>query len=121
MDIIPQNNGNSEKEVDWWSSRPLSRGFGGKSRVAAAIWARFGNVPSYVDPFFGSGAVLFARPDQPQAGWEPPRTTVGKLPARSQRLKALGNAVVPAQAYPVFAAIAAILGERAVAEGAVSA
>lgn len=55
-----------------------------------------------------------ARPGQPQAAWEPSRTTVGKLPARSHRLKALGNAVVPAQIYPVFAAIAAsILGERA--------
>ena len=35
---------------------------GGKSRVAAEVWARFGDVPNYVEPFFGSGAVLFKRP-----------------------------------------------------------
>lgn len=36
--------------------------FGGKSRVAHIVWERFGNVPNYVEPFFGSGAVLLARP-----------------------------------------------------------
>jgi len=36
--------------------------FGGKRRVAAEVWSRFGNVRSYVEPFFGSGAVLLARP-----------------------------------------------------------
>jgi DNA adenine methylase len=36
--------------------------FGGKSRVADLVWDRFGNVPNYVEPFFGSGAVLLARP-----------------------------------------------------------
>jgi len=37
--------------------------FGGKRRVAPAVWARFGNVRNYVEPFFGSGAVLLARPE----------------------------------------------------------
>lgn len=36
--------------------------FGGKSRVAGLVWERFGDVPNYVEPFFGSGAVLLARP-----------------------------------------------------------
>jgi DNA adenine methylase len=36
--------------------------FGGKSRVAHLVWDRFGNVPNLVEPFFGSGAVLLARP-----------------------------------------------------------
>lgn len=36
--------------------------FGGKSRVAAEVWARFGDVKNYVEPFFGSGAVLLGRP-----------------------------------------------------------
>lgn len=36
--------------------------FGGKSRVADLVWDRFGNVPNYVEPFFGSGAVLLERP-----------------------------------------------------------
>ena len=36
--------------------------FGGKRRVAHEVWARFGDVPNYVEPFFGSGAVLLGRP-----------------------------------------------------------
>jgi DNA adenine methylase len=36
--------------------------FGGKSRVADVIWDRFGAVDNYVEPFFGSGAVLLSRP-----------------------------------------------------------
>ena len=39
--------------------------FGGKSRAAHLIWPRFGDVTNYVEPFFGSGAVLLGRPD----GW----------------------------------------------------
>jgi len=37
--------------------------FGGKRKVAAQIWERFGVVDNYVEPFFGSGAVLLARPE----------------------------------------------------------
>jgi len=36
--------------------------FGGKSRAAEIIWARFGNVPNYVEPFAGSLAVLLDPP-----------------------------------------------------------
>jgi hypothetical protein len=36
--------------------------FGGKRKVAAEVWARFGAVENYVEPFFGSGAVLLGRP-----------------------------------------------------------
>jgi hypothetical protein len=39
--------------------------FGGKSRAAELIWSRLGNVPNYVEPFFGSGAVLLRRPHAP--------------------------------------------------------
>jgi D12 class N6 adenine-specific DNA methyltransferase len=39
--------------------------FGGKSRAAALVWPRFGAVRNYVEPFFGSGAMLLGRPD----GW----------------------------------------------------
>lgn len=39
--------------------------FGGKSKVAHLVWDRFGDVPNYVEPFFGSGAVLLNRPTSP--------------------------------------------------------
>jgi len=40
--------------------------FGGKSRVADVVWRAFGDVPVYIEPFFGSGAVLLARPHSPR-------------------------------------------------------
>ena len=40
--------------------------FGGKSRIAADIWTRLGDVPNYVEPFFGSGAVLLSRASEPK-------------------------------------------------------
>ncbi len=39
--------------------------FGGKSRAKHLVWAAFGDVPNYVEPFFGSGAVLLGRPGTP--------------------------------------------------------
>jgi len=39
--------------------------FGGKSKVAHLVWDRFGDVPNYCEPFFGSGAVLLNRPHDP--------------------------------------------------------
>lgn len=49
--------------------------FGGKRRVASLVWARFGNVPNYVEPFAGSLAVLLARP----AHWPPKNETVNDI------------------------------------------
>ena len=40
--------------------------FGGKRAVAAEVWTRLGDCTNYVEPFFGSGAVLLARPHDPQ-------------------------------------------------------
>jgi len=40
--------------------------FGGKSRVADLVWQRFGDVPNYAEPFYGSGAVLLGRPNEPR-------------------------------------------------------
>lgn len=40
--------------------------FGGKSKVSELVWQRFGDVPNYVEPFFGSGAVLLNRPHEPK-------------------------------------------------------
>jgi hypothetical protein len=40
--------------------------FGGKRRVASVVWEAFGaDVANYVEPFFGSGAVLLGRPGGP--------------------------------------------------------
>ena len=36
--------------------------FGGKRDVAPQVWEALGNVAHYVEPFFGSGAVLLQRP-----------------------------------------------------------
>lgn len=40
--------------------------FGGKRRIAHEVWHALGNVDLYVEPFFGSGAVLLSRPHAPQ-------------------------------------------------------
>jgi len=39
--------------------------FGGKSKIADIVWKRLGDVPNYVEPFFGNGAVLLRRPHKP--------------------------------------------------------
>jgi site-specific DNA-adenine methylase len=39
--------------------------FGGKRTVADQIWSAIGDVSHYVEPFFGSGAVLLNRPHAP--------------------------------------------------------
>ena len=44
--------------------------FGGKSAIAQQVWCWLGEVPNYVEPFFGSGAVLLGRP-----GYDPARHT----------------------------------------------
>lgn len=36
--------------------------FGGKRRIASVVWQQLGDVKNYVEPFFGSGAVLMRRP-----------------------------------------------------------
>lgn len=40
--------------------------FGAKRQVADLVWAALGDCRTYIEPFFGSGAVLLARPD-----WDP--------------------------------------------------
>jgi DNA adenine methylase len=37
--------------------------FGGKSSVANSVWTALGDVRHYIEPFFGSGAVLLLRPN----------------------------------------------------------
>ena len=40
--------------------------FGGKRDVADLVWQRFGDVENYVEPFFGSGAIMLQRPHVPR-------------------------------------------------------
>jgi len=40
--------------------------FGGKRRVSDLVWAQFGDVSNYVEPFAGSLAVLLGRPTKPR-------------------------------------------------------
>jgi len=35
--------------------------FGGKSKIAHIVWQALGQPPVYIEPFFGSGAVLLSR------------------------------------------------------------
>ena len=44
--------------------RILDKAVGGKAPVATLVWRRFGRVANYVEPFFGSGAMLLARPSE---------------------------------------------------------
>ena len=48
--------------------------FGGKSKVASEVWKRFSGVKNYIEPFFGSGAVLLGRPGFDRSS--PPREVV---------------------------------------------
>lgn len=77
--------------------------FGGKSRVAAEVWRRFGDVRSYVEPFFGSGAVLLGRP-QPFEGVETVNDLDGFVANFWRAVKADPGAVAEAVDYPVIEA-----------------
>lgn len=39
--------------------------FGGKREIAPTVWQYLGNQEHYIEPFFGSGAVLLSRPHRP--------------------------------------------------------
>lgn len=49
--------------------------FGGKYKVADEVWARFGPVDNYIEPFGGSLAVLLARPESHE--WWNKKETAG--------------------------------------------
>jgi hypothetical protein len=74
--------------------------FGGKSRIAADIWQRFGRVDNYVEPFFGSGAVLLARPT-PITGVETINDADGFVANFWRALRAAPDAVAGHVDWPV--------------------
>jgi site-specific DNA-adenine methylase len=59
------NQSNNAKPATEALSAPFSY-YGGKRRVAPLVWAALGDPNLYIEPFFGSGAALLARPDQPR-------------------------------------------------------
>jgi site-specific DNA-adenine methylase len=47
--------------------KPIFPYFGGKRRAAAEVWEALGTVDRYIEPFFGSGAVLLGAPVRPKS------------------------------------------------------
>ncbi len=74
--------------------------FGGKSRAVDLVWPRFGAVRNYVEPFFGSGAMLLGRP-QPFAGIETVNDADGLLANFWRAIKADPEAVAHWADWPV--------------------
>jgi len=74
--------------------------FGGKRRAAALVWERFGVIRNYVEPFFGSGAVLLGRPT-PFDGTETVNDRDGLVANFWRALKAEPDAVADHADWPV--------------------
>jgi len=75
--------------------------FGGKRRVSPAVWDRFGTVTNFVEPFFGSGAVLLGRP-RPVTGVETVNDLDGYVANFWRALRAEPDAVAAHADHPVF-------------------
>lgn len=74
--------------------------FGGKSKVAPIVWERFGDVRNYVEPFFGSGAMLLGRP-QPFDGSETVNDADGMISNFWRALQAAPDEVARHADWPV--------------------
>ena len=74
--------------------------FGGKRQVAGLVWARFGQVRNYVEPFAGSLAVLLGRPS-PWQGTETVNDRDGFIANFWRALQADPEGVAAAADYPV--------------------
>ena len=76
--------------------------FGGKSRCADIVWARFGDVKNYVEPFFGSGAVLLARPERHSGSTETVNDIDGYVVNFWRAIQADPETVAEYADWPVF-------------------
>lgn len=75
--------------------------FGGKSKVTREVWRRFGDVPNYIEPFFGSGAVLLGRPEFDGNRIETVNDADGHLSNFWRALQADPDGVARYASYPV--------------------
>lgn len=74
--------------------------FGGKRKIAATVWKRFGDVSNYVEPFFGSGAVMLERPE-PFEGSETVNDADGLLSNFWRAIKSNPESVAEHADWPV--------------------
>ena len=90
--------------LNTWSTAPARQEGLPQSRMGRESYG----ASSGLDKNRLSDHVFPSAPHEPQHEWEPTRTTTKRQPNRNHRLKALGNAVVPQQIYPILRAIADI-------------
>lgn len=60
-EILELHTMNQEQEMSANLKAPFPY-FGGKTMIAETVWQYLGDVKQYIEPFFGSGAVLLKRP-----------------------------------------------------------
>jgi hypothetical protein len=76
--------------------------FGGKSSIASMVWDALGQPDHYIEPFFGSGAVLLARPHyDPQSHTETVNDKDGFIANCWRALQADPDAVAKVCDWPV--------------------
>ena len=74
--------------------------FGGKRKAAPLVWERFWKLDNYVEPFFGSGAVLLGRPE-PFGGSETVNDLDGLLSNFWRAIKSQPDVVAEYADWPV--------------------
>lgn len=102
------NTGSQQDRFQQGRSQEFARGSSGQAQPR--IRGTADGLPGWLD-FVG----FPARPGEPQHAYEPPRTAPS-TPTTNARIKALGNAVVPQVAYPIFQALAEWMEESTLTE-----